>query len=134
MLQTESRGFILQRNTFSVKKLDDDLVPWVPGLSTPGWINVSTSASEARPWISVMNLQSTIGTSAQVLVWTYRVGPYLSRSFNIAKLLQVPAKLRGANRFDLVSISTPCLKDCEEAALQAAELLGQIVEANTEPR
>lgn len=132
LLQTPSRGFVLQRNTYSVRKLDDDLVPWLPDLANAGWINMGTIESDARPWISVMTLQSSMGTSAQVLAWTYRVGPYLSRSFNVAKLLQIPAKLGGANQFELISISASCLKDCADAASESAALLSEIVEENLE--
>ena len=64
-------------------------------------------------------------------VQSFRIGPYLTASFNRAKLLQIPAKLQGFGNLDVVSLVTECGRDCDSKTEAATRLLDQILDANS---
>lgn len=85
------------------KGADDKLVPYLPRrFDTSVW----HSENEPEPGI---NMYRNILSRDKVLVaqW-FRVGSRNSGSYRNAKLLQIPATLRGETRFALVTIQMPC--------------------------
>jgi hypothetical protein len=80
--------------------------------------------------VNVVSLENAYGSAAVVLAYTLRVGPYVSARFNVAKVLQIPAKLGGHNLFEIVAVSARCNKDCDEAADAAVNLLQEAIATN----
>lgn len=131
-LEFDGRPYRFQRFAHSVERADADLVPWFPDLHNKQWIRVGSARVEVEggPPIAVLALERMSGAHALVLAYSYRTGPYASTSFNIAKLLQVPAKLGAHNRFEILTVAAPCSNDCGEVSRRAAQVLTEILSAN----
>jgi hypothetical protein len=129
-LMQENRSFVFQRFTYSVTAMDKDLVPWF-SQNWRDWIRQTSFRSGRDGRIQVTRLERLSGTGGAVVAQSFRVGPYLTASFNRAKLLQIPAKLQGFGNLDLVSLAVECGRDCDAAATEVALVLDQIADANT---
>lgn len=128
--ELDERPYRFQRFSYSVERADADLVPWFSDLHDKHWIRVGSARVEGGPPIAVLALERLGGWNPMVLAYSYRTGPYASTKFNIAKLAQIPAKLRGRNRFEILTVAAPCDRDCVQASRDAAEVLASILSAN----
>lgn len=131
-LEAGGRLHRFQRFSHSVERIDSDLVPWFATLHGEHWTEVDTRRIGAEPPVVVLTLEDRLGSERMVLAYAFRVGPYVTHRFNYAKMLQIPAKLRGHNLFEIVTLATPCREDCAEAGEEAVRVLGQLVEANVD--
>jgi hypothetical protein len=124
-----SSSLVFQRFTYSVTAMDKDLVPWF-SQDWRGWIRQHSFRGGRDRSIQVTRLERLSGTGGAVAVQAFRIGPYMTASFNRAKLLQIPAKLQGFGNLDVVSLVTECGRDCDAAAETAAKTLDEILDAN----
>ena len=130
IIERDSRAFRFQRFSHSVRAMDEDLVPWFTQGSR-GWIREKRYTDGRNDRIQVTRLERFSGTGGGVSVQAFRVGPYVASGFNTAKLLQIPAKLRGFSTMEMVLLNAECRRDCNEVADTAVRMLDQILEANT---
>ena len=129
-LVLENRPFVFQRFTYSVTAMDKDLVPWF-SRGWREWIHQNSFRGGRNGRIQITRLERLSGTGGAVAVQSFRIGPYLTASFNRAKLLQIPAKLQGFGNLDVVSLVTECGRDCDSKTEAATRLLDQILDANS---
>ena len=129
-LRAANRNFWFYRSGYGVTRIDADLVPWFPSLIDKRWISASTQRAGKEVRVDVAVLENVYSDNKQVVAYALRVGSFVTPSFSIAKLLQVPAKLRGENLFEIVVLTTPCLSDCTHAVDVTAEELGRIIAGN----
>jgi hypothetical protein len=132
-LRWEKHSFLFQRFAYSVTRMDADLVPWF----SPNWrglIRQNSYRSGRDRRIQVTHLERLSGTGGVVVAQAFRIGPYVTASFNRAKLLQVPAKLQGFANLDLVYVVQECRRDCNTTAELAVQTLDEILDANATDR
>ena len=67
-----------------------------------------------------------------VLYW-FHIGQYTTSNYKTAKLLQLPAKLRGQNLFKAIALSINCNnQDCTEEQKALIELASGVIDISTE--
>lgn len=130
MVTRDQHSVYFQRYSYAVARVDQDLVPWFPALYGKRWVKVAQRRDRGDPDLNVVMLQNSFGSAALVLVYALRVGPYVTPGFNVAKVLQIPAKLRGHNVFEIVAVSGRCTKDCEQVAAVSTSLLREAITRN----
>lgn len=88
----------------------DKLVPYLPTLFDHSEWQLQSVKAGASMYRNIFSRKQV--TTAQ---W-YQVGSYRTESYSKAKLLQIPAMVKGDNQFALFTLQTPCAqRDCELA-------------------
>ncbi|HET8802163.1 MAG TPA: exosortase/archaeosortase family protein [Marinobacter sp.] len=88
------------------------IVPYLPPLiDRNSWfLESSLDTQDLEIW------RELSGQKRVILSRTYRVGPFVTDHYRLAKLLQIPAIYLGKTRFALVTVQAPChTPDCGDA-------------------
>ena len=112
--------------SFQRQSSREKLVPYLPGpIDTDTWRELSQQTTD-RGYNLVEHQNRMSQRKALQILW-YRVGPYQTDKYWMAKLLQIPATLQGDNRFAQVTMQRACSSlSCDterEQLLRAAAAL-----------
>lgn len=129
VFKSGQHSFVFQRFSHTVSSMDEDLVPWFT-VNWRGLIRKEVYSGGREKRIQITRLEQLSGTGGAVTVQSFRIGPYVTSGFSLAKLLQIPAKLQGFGNLDVVSLALQCRHDCDGAAEAATLLLDDILDAN----
>ena len=129
-LRSNRSRYWFYRFSYGVPRIDADLVPWFPSLVGKRWIITDSTQSRGSVSVNSVVLEHVNGDEKQAMAYALRVGSFVTPSFSLAKILQIPAKLRGENLFEIVVLTTPCRSDCAQVAKRTAEDLVRIISLN----
>lgn len=90
---------------------EDKLVPYLPAqFNHSQWLRENSQQPGATVYRHILTREQV------VMAQWYHVGDYRTNSYRNAKLLQIPALLKGATRFALVTLQAPCTqRSCDSA-------------------
>ena len=132
VLRDEQRLFEFYRLHYQMANATDDLVPWHSSLYHKGWIRTSQrSIKKQGIKLNLLTLENIATEQTRALAYVYRVGNYTAAPFNLAKLLQIPAKLQGNAQFDILMLTADCNSDCANTGPALATALAAIVASNS---
>ncbi len=117
------------RFSYVPERINQDLVPSFSRTYDEPWVKPA-HLNNGGPAPDAIRLENRYNGERWVLAFRYRIGPWATSSFAAAKLLQVPAKLRGDALFEIITLAAPCTLDCDERAQQARDALEELLSLN----
>lgn len=87
----------------------------------------SADGTNDHPTLRLRLYRDTQSTRQVLWAYSYRVGPFTTTDYRMAKLLQIPALLVGDERFVLISLQARCFTlDCQTEAQRMLQALDQV--------
>lgn len=111
-------GLFIRKDVYHRNYLDEKLVPYLPRLyDHEVWLMVTDEVqSVGRHSVRYQVLTEKAGSNRVAQLQWFSVGGHITASRVEAKLLQIPATLRGKNAFSILTLQARCRdNDCERA-------------------